>query len=234
MRRAVREVQKERPARVALDEPHRPVGVARHQRRLRRAGQRLADCGLALDEPQRRVELRRLRVPGPHVVRVGESEELVEPLARRQVVRAVAEVPLADRRGRVAPGFEHFRERGLAGREAAGVLRPQRPRDADAVRVAAREDRRPARAAHGLRDVEVGEAHPLTRQAVEVRRADRLRPVTAEVAVTQVVGDDQHHVRRLGPRGHRGERDQDRENDFHPVECNRPASRGPPESRRRR
>ena len=72
----------------------------------------------------------------------------------------------------------------------------ERAQDADAVRVGAGEERRARRRADRLRHVEVGEAHALGGQPVDVRRADARRAVDADVAVAEVVGVHEDDVRR--------------------------------------
>ena len=58
-----------------------------------------------------------------------------------------------------------------------------------AVMLAGHQDT-PRRRANRGPGVEVREAHPLARHAVEVRCGDDLLPVAAELAVAEVVGHD--------------------------------------------
>ena len=44
----------------------------------------------------------------------------------------------------------------------------------------------------------VGEPQPLPRQAIDVRRSDPRRTVTADIAIPQVVGIDKHNIRHVG------------------------------------
>ena len=86
----------------------------------------------------------------PHVVRVRQAEVLVEAVPRRQELRVVAEVPLAEDGGRVALRLEHFGDRHLVVVDADLGVRPERPLDADAIRVAAGQERRARRGADRL------------------------------------------------------------------------------------
>ena len=163
--------------------------------------------GVPRVERQRR-ELHPLRVARPHVVGVGEAEVVVEAVARREEGRQVAEVPLAVDRRRVPAALQHLGERRLALGDAVRRGGEERAQDADAVRVGAGEQRRARGRADGLRHVEVGEAHALRGQPVDVRRADARRAVGADVAVAEVVRVHEHDVRRpvaaaAGPRSRR-------------------------------
>ena len=118
----------------------------------------------------------------------------------------VAEVPLADHAGRVAARLQQLGERDLVERQALGraVAQHLRRRAAgDAVHAAADrqpagQQRRPARRAHRL-DVEAGPLLPRRRHRVEARRAVVRAAEGAEIAVAQVVGEDDDDVRRRAP-----------------------------------
>ena len=60
------------------------------------------------------------------------------------------------------------------------------------------------RGADGAAGVALREAHALRGQAVEVRRLDLLLAVAAEVAIAQVVGQDENDVGRSGRIGRDG------------------------------
>ena len=64
-------------------------------------------------------------------------------------------------------------------------------------RVAAGHDARARRRADAAGDVEIGEPHPLLGHPVDVGRAVELRAITANVAVPQIVADDEDEVGRL-------------------------------------
>jgi hypothetical protein len=147
----VREIQEERLLRLE-DEPARAFRVRGRQGVLvgRRAD--LARHAVTVEQGQRR----RAAPPGggvrhgfsveadrPHVVRVRQPEELVEPVLERQVRLVIAEVPLPHQRGAVAGRAQQFRQRFLRFRQAVLVAREQRPGDADAIRVPAGQQRGP-------------------------------------------------------------------------------------------
>jgi hypothetical protein len=67
---------------------------------------------------------------------------------------------------------------------------------ADAVGVAACQQGGAAGCADSLGDVEIRETSSLGSQAIEVRGPDVFSPETAKVAVTEVIDQDQHNVRR--------------------------------------
>ena len=192
VRHRVGEVDEEGALAVRLDEGHGAPAVLAGQLRLVGVHR---EHGVARVERQRR-ELHPLRVARPHVVRVGEAEVVVEAVARREKRRQVPEVPLAVDRGRVAAALQHLGERRLAFGDADLRSGEERSQDADAVRVGAGEQRRARGRADGLRDVEVGEAHALGGQPVDVRRSDARRAVDADVAVPEVVRVDEDDVRR--------------------------------------
>ena len=70
--------------------------------------------------------------------------------------------------------------------------------------VAARQQRRARSRADGGRDVEVREASPFRRHVIEVRRGVAFLPEAADVAITEVVAENDDDVRLLGAEG-RGE-----------------------------
>ncbi|OHB72155.1 MAG: hypothetical protein A2V70_20800 [Planctomycetes bacterium RBG_13_63_9] len=99
--------------------------------------------------------------------------------------------------------------RGVAGLlEQLGhghVLRPQRhPGVAADQRVTGVQPRHQA-ASRGRTDraagIAVRKPHTLLGHAIEVRRPDHLLAVAAEVAIAEIVGQDEDDVRRIGRRG---------------------------------
>ena len=158
----------------------------------------------------------------PHVVRVRETEELVEALSRGQELAAMPEVPLPDHHRRVTTFLEDFGERDLVGAEAARRVgeehSPLRGAHAGPDRVATREERGAARSADRRGRVELREAHALRGHPVELGRANRRMPVAAEVAVAQVIREEDHEVGRHLPGEDRAPAEDDRED-----ECERAA-----------
>ena len=211
VRKVVREVQEERPAAILLDESHRFLRVALRQRTM--VHRLLDDVAVA---HQRHVPVFGLRIVvggalqpivarrrHPHVVRIGQTEPIIEALIHRQELAKLSEMPLAHDRGRVPARLQHFRNRDLFGRQAlCGVVAKHFRRRAGrhAVRAAANrqpsgQERGPARRAHRL-DVEVRPLLSLGRHAIEARRADVRAAERSEIAVPQVVGEDDDDVRR--------------------------------------
>ena len=78
---------------------------------------------------------------------------------------------------------------GVARQDARPLLPPG---------ILAGQQRIPRRRAGRRRRVGVGEVQPLPRQPVDVRRQPRSRAVAAHVAEAEVVGVDEHDVRRCG------------------------------------
>ena len=82
------------------------------------------------------------RMQRPIVVRVRDAEELVKAVARRQELRVMSQVPLAEAGGDVSRLLAEFGEQHFVGRDAdrTGVI--ERPRHPDAVRVTPGHQRR--------------------------------------------------------------------------------------------
>ena len=131
---------------------------------------------------------------GPVVVGValvGVPEEVVEPLfpgGTGGVV--VAQAPLADTGGGIAGRLEEFGHGHAIGFEPLAL-----PHRGGVTDVQARHQREPRRGAHGRASVMLREADALGSQAVEAGRLQALLAVAAEVAVAEVVGQDEDDVR---------------------------------------
>src|SRR3989442_12757486 len=108
----------------------------------------------------------------PHVVRVREAEIFIETVPRREELRRIAQMPLAKDRGGVSAGFEDLRQGQFLVADAQLRVWTERAEQADAIRVATREQRRARRGANRLTDIEVRGPHPFERHAVEVRCLD--------------------------------------------------------------
>ena len=68
---------------------------------------------------------------------------------------------------------------------------------ATADREPAGQQGRPARRAHARRRVELRKLHALGRHPIQLRCVDRRMPVARQVTVTQVIGEQDHKVRRV-------------------------------------
>ena len=147
-----------------------------------------------------------VRIVGIDVARAAAqmAEELVEAAPQRVVLLAEPEMPLPHQTGDVAGLPHQVAERRLVlGQSQLGVGVPLVVRGrvvlvAEPVLVTAREDPGPHRTADRRRDVAVGQPDPVRRQLVDVRRRDDGRSVGADVAVAEVVGEDDDHVGRRG------------------------------------
>ena len=153
----------------------------------------------------------------------------VDRLAAEDSPAAAAEMPLAEERGAVTGGLQRPRQRGGAGIQpvrhpaARVVAQPGEVRIAVPARGVLAGHRRDARGrADGMRRVELQEPRAVGGQPVEMRRPDSRVAVAAEIAVAEVVGQNEEEVgarggSRCGTRelgragGERGEEDNERE-----------------------
>ena len=140
------------------------------------------------------------RVPGD----VGRNAiELIEAVRRRQALRFDAEVPLAEDGRGIAGVLEQLTHRDRAFGQRALAAGHDDQRQAVADRVLPRHQRRARRCAAGLDQI-LRQAQTLTRQLVDARRrcaAQLAAAVGTEVAVADVVGEDEDDVGFLGVGG---------------------------------
>ena len=137
------------------------------------------------------VELLRLFF-GVQVVQV--AEPLVEAVDRRQELVAITEVVLAELRGGVADGLQHFGQRRVALLDAALRARDADRRHAGADRQLAHDECRAAGGAARLAVV-VGEQHAVARDAVDVGRVSHQAVgVGTHVPDADVVAPDDEDV----------------------------------------
>ncbi len=130
-----------------------------------------------------------------HVIGIGESEEKVETLTVGAEGLGVAQVPLSNRSAGVARGREHLGDSDLVGIESRLFGREEHIRNPGPDGISSGQDRRAGRTAEGGCGVEIGEADSLGSHPVETRRADLLRAVATQIAVTEVVGENYDEVR---------------------------------------
>ena len=108
----------------------------------------------------------------------------------------------------------------ISGRwQALYFLGDEHPRDAGSERMTPGQDRGPCRGAGRRRRVKLRQADPLGCHPVQGRGPDLGIAVAAKVAVSEVVGDDQHEVRPVGrSRGRRDQARKDRAQQSRPAE----------------
>ena len=107
-------------------------------------------------------------------------------------------MPFADAARGVSGVLQDFGQREFVGGQAAGGNASHHPiaivTHAATDGVAAGEKGGPAGSAHFRGRIKIGEPHPLPRHAVEMRRANARVPITAEVAVPQVIGKYEYDI----------------------------------------
>ena len=141
---------------------------------------------------------------GPHVVRVGQAEVIVEPVLHGKELLEVPEVPFPVAGGSVSLLLADLGDRDLLRVNADCGLGTEGTQDAHPYVVAAREQPGPRGRAHGLRHVEVGEFPAFLGHAVEVRGGVALGPEGPDVGVSHIVHEHDDDVgRSFGPQSER-------------------------------
>ena len=126
MGHGMRQIQEERFVAVGLDKGHRFFGIPTGESVLVSGSLDLVLIPHKRHEPVTRlgIEVRRAifhfgwQVP-VHVVRIWNTEPRIEAVTRRQILRSVSEMPLADDAGCVPQFSECFGDSDLARREAS-------------------------------------------------------------------------------------------------------------------
>ena len=151
------------------------------------------------------VEAARFGVMQPHVVGVHQAARFVETARGRTRLGLVADMPLAENRGRIALGLEHLCDCWPL-RIHAALARAVSADEAGALGIAAGEERAAGGGADGLRHVKIGETATFFCQFPHVRRVVRGRAEGAEVRETGIVEEDHHDVGRTRflPQRHTG------------------------------
>ena len=123
------------------------------------------------------------------------NERLVEATSIRAIFGFVAQMPLAEDAGRVAYRLEHLRQRRRRERHAFSL--ENRMRDSALELVPAGHQRRARRGASRA-DMKVGEAHALGVEPIKIRCLQNRVPMSGNVAIALIVGNQKHDV-RLAP-----------------------------------
>ena len=132
----------------------------------------------------------------------GHAVEVVEAAVERVEEPPHAELPLADRRVRVAGGLERVGDRAVVDAERAPGSADRRHGLgvqflAPALLVAADHQAVARRVAHGRGHVAGHEAHPVLAERVDVRRRDAGAAVRGNRAVAEVVREQEDDVRLI-------------------------------------
>ena len=146
-------------------------------------------------------QVRRVEVVGVSLAVV--AEEQVESLLVR-IARTArrSESPFAHRSRRVPGGLQRFGQRHRLVRNRLLAFRPRLGLPVVAnvrmPQVLARHQHAPRRGTHRCTAIELREPDPFRRHLIQVGRADLLLAVTAQLAVAQIIGQEEHDVRFVG------------------------------------
>lgn len=194
MNRQVRHVEKEGPVAVALYEID---AVFREQ---------IGRVSLLHVNP---VVVPPVLVSGPVNMRVkvpvarSQTAKQIKTLIRRQPWRMIAQMmPFAEAGRDIAAILQNFRDRDSLVRKAPVAVADARERRienaAESLRILSRHHGGTCRAAHGPRRMKVGESNASGSQCVDMGcRVDRTA-IAANVAVPQVIRNDQYQIRPVG------------------------------------
>jgi hypothetical protein len=129
-------------------------------------------------------------------VHLGEEAEPLVPAFARGIagITEATDAPFAEHGGGVAGLLEHFGDGEVAGLQEFFVSLVAA--DAGVAGVEACHQRAAGRGADGAAGVDLGEAGTFGGHAVDVWRLDFLLAVAAEVAVAEIVGEDEDDVGR--------------------------------------
>src|SRR4029453_9136943 len=123
------------------------------------------------------------------------AEGIVKALCVGQGLRAVPEMPFPNVRGGIAAGFEHFRDRDLSARHPGIPLcRRQVGWNSCPNRQATGHESGARRRTDGRCCVHLGEPHPALRESIEVRSAEVLGTIAAEVQRTLIVAINKQDI----------------------------------------
>ena len=113
---------------------------------------------------------------------------------QREELRRIPQVPFAEYRRRIAALFHQLSQGHFIIADADLRTRPQRPMNAEPIRIASRQQRRARRRADGLGDVEIAEDSTLAGEPIEVGRLEPFGAEHADVGVALVIGEDDNDV----------------------------------------
>ena len=213
-------VREERTILVCLDKLRRLRGQpVRQMLPVRAVGQARISVGRKILLPAVRAAL----VDAPHVD--------IEALILRPPTLG-AQMPLPGEKRRITRRLHRLRERRSFQREPVRIRRGEQLRitlplvrlhrradeirDARTLRPLPAQNRRTRRRAHRARRVRIRELRAILREAVEIRRLIKSAPVSTQVALPEIVGQEKNHVWRPRVRHECGCGEEDeREDLFH-------------------
>lgn len=204
VRHVVRDIEEKGPVPLSMYEVDRAFGIASGEQALVRVD---FDDVISLQETNSglaEAALFERRASGAHVVGALRAKEFVEAVLEGEGGMVMAQMPLAKDCGGVAPFAQNFGQQFFIGVDAVGCIGADDGGDADALRITTGEQRGARRGADRRRDVEIGEAHSLARQPVEMGRLKAFGSLSADVGVSLVVGEDDDNVGRSVPGRSRG------------------------------
>ena len=126
--------------------------------------------------------------------------EFIEAAAVGMKLRVRAQVPFADRGGRIAGAAQGIGDGFLGERQTVNLARriPARVEFmTEALLVASGDEPRPRRTAHGIADVAARAMHAARGEPIEVWRGNVAAALKAHVVVAKVVDDDEEDVGAL-------------------------------------
>ena len=213
--RVIRQVQKERPRLVLLDEL-----LCLHREPIREI--------LALPPIRQRVPVR-VRMLARHaplavvrekiiarVAHVVAAHIQVKPLMLRIKLPVPAHMPLAHRRRRVPARLQRLRNGELLQRQILFVdcldqrqrfldpfraLNRNRMRDLQPSRILAGKDTHARRRTHATRRIRIGKFHSLLRQSIHMRRLIKIASIATEIRPPHVIHQKENHIRPLHRHG---------------------------------
>ena len=181
MRRAVRQEQEERPLRVVFDKTDGFLGKPPCQTAL---VNRLIDS--------HRIPVQRLFC----IVGLQQAVELIKAMCIGLMrLRMVAQVPFADQSRAITSALQQVCDSRRICRQTACVTSRDGPVGQSVTDCVTAGKQAGARwAAHIAAGVKIRQADALTGKTVKVRRLDQFGSVDANIAITQVIGQDQDDV----------------------------------------
>ena len=187
----VREIEKERLLAMAANEFHCFFGIASSHPVLSISIEQIHDLFISQQRDHRLASGCGGLV---HVVRIGNAEVMVEPVARRQKRWLIPEVPFADAHRGVTLILQKFRNGMFLGVDSMTTCGKEDTRDRNSHAIAARHDLSSRNRTDRSR-IETGQFHPFTGHAVQIRSAVFCGAIGADVPIAQIVDENQHDVR---------------------------------------